>query len=79
MVKVQITHKVDSLLDEPTFVDLEPREPVGTSGDGYIWKYLYTIKPNQIIKFDSIDFMPVPNDWGVEKQLMLKTMQLTVK
>ena len=31
-------------LDEPTFTDLEPRE-AGTSGDGYIWKYLYTIKP----------------------------------
>ena len=51
-------------LDEPNFVDLEPRA-AGTSGDGYIWKYLYTIKPAQIIKFDSIDFMPVPNDWGV--------------
>ena len=30
-------------LDEPDFVDLEPRA-AGTSGDGYIWKYLYTIK-----------------------------------
>ena len=29
-------------LDEPTFTDLEPRA-AGTSGDGYIWKYLYTI------------------------------------
>ena len=26
-------------LDEPTFTDLEPRS-AGTSGDGYIWKYL---------------------------------------
>jgi len=50
-------------LDEPDFVDLEPRA-AGTSGDGYIWKYLYTIKPAEIIKFDSIDFMPVPNTWG---------------
>ena len=49
-------------LDEPTFTDLEPRS-AGTSGDGYIWKYLYTIKPNEIIKFDSTNFMPVPNDW----------------
>jgi hypothetical protein len=49
--------------DEPTFVDLEPRQ-AGTSGDGYIWKYLYTIKPSQIIKFDSIEYMPVPEDWG---------------
>lgn len=50
-------------LDEPTFVDFEPR-PAGTSGDGYIWKYLYTIKPSEIFKFDSIEFIPVPNDWG---------------
>jgi len=49
-------------LDEPTFTDLEPRE-AGTSGDGYVWKYLYTIKPSDIIKFDSTNFMPVPSDW----------------
>ena len=51
-----------SSLDEPTFTDLEPRE-AGTSGDGYIWKYLYTIKPGDIVKFDSTNFMPVPKDW----------------
>ena len=50
-------------LDEPTFTDLEPRA-AGTSGDGYIWKYLYTIKPGDIIKFDSTDFMHVPKDWS---------------
>jgi len=49
-------------LDEPTFTDLEPRE-AGTSGDGYVWKYLYTIKPSDIIKFDSTNFMPVPTNW----------------
>jgi len=49
-------------LDEPTFVDLEPRA-AGTSGDGYIWKYLYTIKPSDIVKFESTDFMPVPLNW----------------
>jgi len=52
-------------LDEPNFTDLEPRE-AGSSGDGYIWKYLYTIKPNQIIKFDSTNFIPVPNDWETD-------------
>lgn len=50
-------------LDEPTFVDLEPRS-AGTSGDGYIWKYLYTIKPADIVKFESTDFIPVPTDWS---------------
>ena len=49
-------------LDEPTFTDLEPKA-AGTSGDGYIWKYLYTIKPSELVKFDSTEFMPVPSDW----------------
>jgi hypothetical protein len=49
-------------LDEPTFTDLEPRS-AGSSGDGYIWKYLYTIKPGELIKFDSTEFMPIPSDW----------------
>ena len=49
-------------LDQPTFTDLEPRS-AGDSGDGYIWKYLYTIKPSDIVKFDSTNFMPVPTDW----------------
>ena len=50
-------------LDEPTFTDLEPRS-AGTSGDGYIWKYLYTIKPSDVAKFESTDYMPVPSDWA---------------
>jgi hypothetical protein len=49
-------------LDEPTFTDLEPRS-AGSNGDGYIWKYLYTIKPSDIVKFESTDFIPVPSDW----------------
>ena len=49
-------------LDQPTFTDLEPKN-AGDSGDGYIWKYLYTIKPSDISKFDSTNFMPVPTDW----------------
>jgi hypothetical protein len=49
-------------LDEPSFTDLEPRA-AGSSGDGYIWKYLYTIKPSDVIKFESSDFIPVPQDW----------------
>ena len=40
-------------LDEPTFTDLEPRA-AGTSGDGYIWKYLIqlnlVILPNLILQ-----------------------------
>ena len=51
-------------LDQPTFTDLEPRA-AGTSNDGYVWKYLYTIKPNEIIKFETSDFIPVPQDWDI--------------
>ena len=49
-------------LDEPLFTDLEPRS-AGSSGDGYIWKYLYTIKPTDLVKFDSTSFIPVPQNW----------------
>ena len=51
--------------DQPTFIDLEARA-AGTSGDGYVWKYLYTIKPSEIVKFDSIEYIPVPENWGME-------------
>ncbi len=54
-------------LDEPTFTDLEPRAS-GTSGDGYIWKYLYTIRPNEIVKFDSTNFIPVPKNWSSSQE-----------
>ena len=50
-------------LDQPDFVDLEPK-PAGSSGDGYIWKYLYTIKPADIIKFDTSNYISLPQDWG---------------
>ena len=54
-------------LDEPTFTDLEPRI-AGTSGAGYLWKYLYSIKPADLIKFDSTDFMPVPQNWETNSE-----------
>jgi hypothetical protein len=58
-------------LDEPLFTDLEPRA-AGTSGDGYIWKYLYTISPSEVIKFDSLDFIPVPSNWGLDESASIK-------
>jgi len=53
----------NSSLDEPTFTDLEPSK-AGTSGDGYLWKYLFTVSPSDIIKFDSTDFISVSNNWS---------------
>ena len=49
--------------DEPIFTDLEP-SVAGTSGDGYIWKYLFSVSPSDIIKFDSTEYVVVPNDWA---------------
>jgi hypothetical protein len=49
--------------DEPTFTDLEP-SPAGASGDGYLWKYLFTVSPSDIIKFDSIQYITVPDNWN---------------
>lgn len=48
--------------DEPTFTDLEPSR-AGDSGDGYIWKYLFTVSPSDIVKFDSTEYVTVPNNW----------------
>jgi hypothetical protein len=48
--------------DQPTFTDLEPSK-AGESGDGYVWKYLFTVSPSDIVKFDSTDYVAVPNNW----------------
>ena len=50
-------------LDEPVHTDLEPKA-AGTSCDGYLWKYLYTINPGDLVKFESTNFIPVPDDWA---------------
>ena len=44
---------------EPIFTDLEPTK----LSDGYTWKYLYTVSPSDIIKFDSSEYITLPNDW----------------
>ena len=54
-------------LDEPKFTDLEPR-PAGVSGDGYLWKYLYTIKPNDLVKFESLNYIPTPKNWETNQE-----------
>lgn len=50
-------------LDEPLFTDLEPRA-AGSSGDGYVWKYLYTLTPTDILRFESTNFIPIPENWS---------------
>jgi hypothetical protein len=46
--------------NEPTFTDLETVK----FNDGYTWKYLFTISPSDIIKFDSTEYIALPNDWN---------------
>ncbi|GIS08937.1 MAG: hypothetical protein CM15mP113_0670 [Pseudomonadota bacterium] len=60
--------------DEPTFTDLEPSK-AGNSGDGYKWKYLFTVSPSDIIKFDSTEFITVPNDWSSSTDSQIRTVR----
>jgi len=60
--------------DEPTFTDLEPAA-AGTSGDGYIWKYLFTISPSDIIKFDSTEYIVLPNEWGTSTDFQIQSVR----
>ena len=50
-------------LNEPTLTGLEPFRATGSSDDGYRWKYLFTVAPSDIIKFDATEFIPLPNNW----------------
>jgi len=44
---------------EPTHTDAEPV----SYSDGYKWKYLFKVSPSDVIKFDSTEFIVVPNNW----------------
>ena len=60
--------------DEPTFTDLEPSS-AGTSGDGYVWKYLFTVSPSDIIKFDSTEYVVVPNNWATSTDTQIVSVR----
>ena len=60
--------------DEPTFTDLEPSK-AGNSGDGYLWKYLFTVPPSDIIKFDSTEFITVPNNWSNSTDAQIRSVR----
>jgi hypothetical protein len=60
--------------DEPTFTDLEP-SAAGISGDEYIWKYLFTISPSDIVKFDSTEYIVLPNDWGTSTDFQVQSVR----
>jgi len=54
---------------EPKFVDDAPRA-AGT--DGYVWKYLYTISPADVVKFATSKYLPLPKKWGDASTLSVK-------
>ena len=56
---------------EPTFTDLEPSK----SSDGYVWKYLYTVSPSDVIKFDSTEYITVPNDWETSTDAQISAVR----
>jgi hypothetical protein len=60
--------------DEPTFTDLEP-SAAGVSGDGYVWKYLFSVSPSDIIKFDSTEYVVVPNDWATSTDAQIVSVR----
>ena len=60
--------------DEPTFTDLEPSK-AGESQDGYVWKYLFTVNPSDIIKFDSTDFIALPNNWNTSTDAQIQAVR----
>ena len=60
--------------DEPTFTDLEPSK-AGESGDGYVWKYLFTVSPSDIIKFDSTEYITVPSNWESSTDSQIQTIR----
>ena len=58
-------------LIEPTFTDVEPI----TQSDGFTWKYLYTVAPSDIIKFDSTEYIVLPNDWSTTTDSQIKSIR----
>ena len=61
-------------LNEPTFTDLEPSKP-GDGVDGYTRKYLFTVSPNDIIKFDSTDYISLPTDWASSNDAQVSSVR----
>tara|TARA_Y100001937_G_scaffold84049_1_gene113716 strand:+ start:1220 stop:2848 length:1629 start_codon:yes stop_codon:yes gene_type:complete len=48
---------------EPIHTNTAP-QPAGDGTDGYLWKYLYTIAPSDIVKFVTQKYIPLPKKWG---------------
>ena len=45
------------------------------SGDGYIWKFLFSVLPSDIIKFDSTEYVVVPNEWATTSDFQITSVR----
>jgi len=61
--------------NEPLFTGLEPSAAAGDADDGYIWKYLFTVAPSDIIKFDATEYIPLPNNWESSTDAQIKSVR----
>ena len=61
--------------NEPLFTGLEPSAAAGQTNDGYIWKYLFTVAPSDIIKFDATEYIPLPNDWSTSTDAQIQSVR----
>jgi len=57
-------------LVEPNFVSSTPQAASNTATDDYLWQYLFTISPADIIKFATENYIPVPKSWVPESTVV---------
>jgi len=57
---------------EPTSTDLQP---FSAGADGYVWKYLFSISPSDVIKFDSTEYIVLPNDWETTSDTQIQAVR----
>ena len=62
-------------LNEPTLTGLEPFRATGATDDGYLWKYLFTVPPSDIIKFDSTEYISVPGNWPTSSETQIQSVR----
>ena len=58
-------------LFEPLHVSNSP-QAAGNGSDGYLWKYLFSITPADIVKFVTSKYVPLPQVWGDTSTLSVK-------
>lgn len=56
---------------EPLHTDQAPR----LESDGYMWKYLYTLSPADVLKFDSTNYISVSSNWETTSNSEIATVR----